>query len=199
MNTNPPVAAVAIAVAGVARTLALALLALAGSSLSAAGASDNPTPASAYRETGWNELVPKGWDPYKDIRDIAAAGVADGSAEATQRMRDMRQVWDKAPTNQALEGAAVKLPGYVVPLEVSADGLKEFLLVPYFGACIHSPPPPANQIVHVVSAKPIKGFATMDAVWVSGTLSLTRQDTQMGASGYRLSAATVARYAPPAK
>jgi hypothetical protein len=195
MNTNRP----AVAVAGVARTLALALLAVAGSSWSAAGASDNPTPASAYRETGWNELVPKGWDPYKDIRDIAAAGVADGSAEATQRMRDMRQVWDKAPTNQALEGAAVKLPGYVVPLEVSADGLKEFLLVPYFGACIHSPPPPANQIVHVVSAKPIKGFATMDAVWVSGTLSLTRQDTQMGASGYRLSAATVARYAPPAK
>ncbi|HEY0822024.1 MAG TPA: DUF3299 domain-containing protein, partial [Rhizobacter sp.] len=79
------------------------------------------------------------------------------------------------------------------------EGLKEFLLVPYFGACIHSPPPPANQIVHVVSAKPVKGFATMDTVWVTGTLSLARQSSEMGVSGYRLAAGSVTRYVAPAR
>jgi hypothetical protein len=156
----------------------------------ASAASDN----AAFRDIRWEELIPKGWDPYKEMRDLGPAGVADGSVQALQRMRELRQVWDNAPTNKSLEGLAVRLPGYVVPLEEGKDGLKEFLLVPYFGACIHSPPPPANQIVHVVTAKPVKGFATMDTVWVSGTLSTARQDSQMGVSGYRLAAAMVTRY-----
>jgi hypothetical protein len=69
--------------------------------------------------------------------------------------------------------------------------------VPYFGACIHTPPPPANQIVHVVADKPIKGLRTMDAVWVSGTLKPFRQDSAMGMSGYQMRAAVVAPYTAP--
>jgi hypothetical protein len=88
----------------------------------------------------------------------------------------------------------VRLPGYVVPLEEVKGELKEFLLVPYFGACIHSPPPPANQIVHVVSSTPLKGWRTMDAVWVNGTLNAARGDTAMGASGYRIADPVVERY-----
>ena len=48
-----------------------------------------------------------------------------------------------------LDGRYVLLPGYVVPLEFSDSRIIEFLLVPWVGACIHKPPPPANQIVHV--------------------------------------------------
>jgi hypothetical protein len=69
--------------------------------------------------------------------------------------------------------------------------------VPYFGACIHVPPPPANQIVHVVSPKPVAGTATMDAVWVSGKLALSATATAMGRSSYRLTAATVEAYRKP--
>ena len=55
----------------------------------------------------------------------------------------------------SLNGQYVKLPGYVVPLESDAGGLlSEFLLVPYYGACIHVPPPPSNQIVYVRLNKP---------------------------------------------
>ena len=68
--------------------------------------------------------------------------------------------------NSALVGQLVRIPGVVVPLEDSKDGLKEFLLVPYFGACVHSPPPPANQIVHVLPKSPAKGLRSMDAVWI---------------------------------
>lgn len=183
-------------------SLLVALLfatATSGMAQTARGAADSATSRTAAREIRWEELMPKDWDPYKELREIGKGNVVDGSPEAMQRMRDLRRIWDDAPTNKALDGQAIKLPGYVVPLEESKEGLKEFLLVPYFGACVHSPPPPSNQIIHVVSAKPVKGFATMDTVWVTGTLSLARQESEMGVSGYRMAAASVVRYVPPAR
>jgi hypothetical protein len=108
-------------------------------------------------------------------------------------MKRMREVWDNAPVNPALVGQAVRIPGYVVPLEDTKDGIKEFLLVPYFGACIHSPPPPSNQIVHVTlrQGAPLK---TMAVVWVSGKLSLQRSNTDMGVSSYAMAADAVEPY-----
>ncbi|MBC7852882.1 MAG: DUF3299 domain-containing protein [Pirellulaceae bacterium] len=186
-----------------ARFLASAVLVLASSSSVSQPSASPPDLATAnrpaFKELQWDDLVPKGWDPYKEMRDKNVGSLVDGSPRALQRMREMRELWDNAPTNKSLDGQAVKLPGYVVPLEETKEGLKEFLLVPYFGACVHSPPPPANQIVHVVSAKPVKGFASMDTVWVSGILKMARQDSEMGVSGYKIDALIVARYVPPAR
>lgn len=152
------------------------------------------------KETAWEDLIPKDWDPFKKLHLGDAAGaIADGSKRANDLLREMRDVWDNAPTVPAMDGAAVRLPGYVVPLEEVKGELKEFLLVPYFGACIHSPPPPANQIVHVIAPHAVKGIRTMDAVWVSGTLRIARSDSAMGASGYRIGDATVERYVPKSK
>jgi uncharacterized protein len=86
----------------------------------------------------------------------------------------------------------------VVPLDETAAGLTSFLLVPYFGACIHTPPPPSNQIIHVHTATPAK-VRTMDPVWVRGTLKLERSNTAQGASGYRLDAAGIDPYTEPAR
>jgi hypothetical protein len=108
-------------------------------------------------------------------------------------MKEMRAVWDNAPTRPELNGARLRLPGYVVPLDTSVGGLKEFLLVPYFGACIHSPPPPANLIVHVKLTKPAS-IRTMDAVWVTGVLSTGRRDSPMGVSGYAMAGEVVEPY-----
>ena len=66
--------------------------------------------------------------------------------------------------------------------------------MPYFGACIHSPPPPANQIIHVKPKEPAKGIRSMDTVWVNGTLHTLRTDTFMGASSYRMDAQGIERY-----
>ena len=155
--------------------------------------------AGPSRETSWDELMPKDWDPLKDFRGVDTAAVGEGSVKERNLMRQMREVWDNAPTNPKMDGASVRLPGYVVPLEEVKGELKEFLLVPYFGACIHSPPPPANQIVHVISSKPLKGWRTMDAVWVDGTLKATRSDSAMGASAYVIHDPAVERYAPKAR
>ena len=113
---------------------------------------------------------------------------------AAAMLKKMRETWDNAPTNNAMDGKAVRIPGYVVPLEEGKGGMTEFLLVPYFGACIHSPPPPANQIIHVLPKTPAPGLRSMDAVWVSGTMKLVRSDTSMGTSGYRMDAVLVEPY-----
>ncbi len=170
--------------------------------LAAAGAGSvaQPLPKpgpGGYTELRWDDLVPKGWDPMKGLRDKGVSNAAlliDGDPKTQDLMRQMRQAWDNAPTEPTLDGARIKLPGYLVPLEEVPAGHTEFLLVPYFGACIHTPPPPANQIVLVVPNKPVPGFCSMDTVWVSGTLKAARVDSPMGSTGYRLDATLVERY-----
>jgi hypothetical protein len=75
--------------------------------------------------------------------------------------------------NAAIDGKMIRIPGYVLPLEFSGTKVTEFLLVPWVGACIHTPPPEPNQIVYV---KPDKAFdirRMFDAVWVTGRIAAT--------------------------
>ena len=73
--------------------------------------------------------------------------------------------------NPLLNGQYVRLPGYLLPLEFSGKNVSEFLLVPWVGACIHTPPPPPNQIVHVRPEKPVAMSGMFEAVWVTGQLT----------------------------
>ena len=150
-----------------------------------------PTAAPTYRTIAWESLVPAGWDGMKEFRKLDLAAMQDGDPRAAELLKRMRESWDRAPVNLALIGQAVRIAGYVVPLEESSEGLKEFLLVPYNGACIHTPPPPANQIVHVLPRSPVKGVRAMDTVWVSGVLSYLRNDSYMGQSSWSMPAAGV--------
>ena len=154
----------------------------------------SPPARANPRTIGWELLVPPGWDPMKDLKEPGLSILSDADPRAQQMMSRLRELWDKAPVNNAIVGQNVRLPGFVVPLEETRDGVKEFLLVPYFGACIHSPPPPANQIIHVLPRTPAKGFRSMDTVWVSGVLQAIRTDSYMGVSGYRMQADAVAPY-----
>ena len=79
----------------------------------------------------------------------------------------------KTAINTDLEGRRIKIPGYLLPLEFSGTMVTEFLLVPYVGACIHAPPPPPNQIVHVkVLAKGgYKSSKYFDPISVTGVIS----------------------------
>lgn len=149
--------------------------------------------AADFREITWDELVPKDWDPKKLFKDLPPVS-SDTDPRAAELYTRLREEWDNAPTVPALAGNAIRLPGYLVPLDEDKEGLREFLLVPYFGACIHTPPPPANQIVHVRSAKAIKGLRTMSSVMVSGTLGIERSPSAMGVSGYTMVASRVEAY-----
>jgi hypothetical protein len=104
--------------------------------------------------------------------------------------------------NPALDGKLVRIPGYLLPLEFSGKQVTEFLLVPWVGACIHTPPPPPNQIVHVKSDKPFEMNGNFDAVWVTGriTASAIKKSVYVtdGSSeidiGYSMRASQLERY-----
>jgi len=140
----------------------------------------------AFAETAWEALVPKDWDPAKDFKSLDFGSLGDNDPRAKQALEALRRAWDNAPTVPAMEGRRIRIPGFVVPLDGNESALREFLLVPYFGACIHTPPPPANQVIHVTLSAPAKGLKMMDAVWVDGTLRAGASQTSMGTSGYRM-------------
>ena len=150
--------------------------------------------ATSYRETSWDDLLPKGWDPLASFKDIDLNKLKDGDPRADEALQKLRLAWDAAPANEAMNRSKIRIAGFLVPLEWGDKKLKEFLLVPYFGACIHSPPPPANQIIHVVADPPAKGMQAMEPVWVEGTLEIALSDTDMGRSSYRMKARGVTRF-----
>ena len=81
-----------------------------------------------------------------------------------------------------LDGEDIRLLGYVLPLEFDGRAVKEFFLVPYVGACIHTPPPSANQIVLVRLKQSYKPEGLYDAVWVSGNMKIVKSEHQLGYS-----------------
>ncbi len=181
----------------------MVVVSFAASSMLLAGCSKDAAPSSGASEAAaadlaWSELVPKAWDPTQRYRNLSLEALRDNDPRAVRMLDEMRAVWDNAPVNVALDGRAARLSGFVVPLDAAQDGIREFLLVPYFGACIHTPPPPANQIVHVLAAAPIAGLHAMDTVKVSGIIKAARYaSADMGVSGYEISPASVERFAPP--
>lgn len=88
---------------------------------------------------------------------------------------------------KALDKKLVRVPGFIVPLEDSATEATEFLLVPYQGACIHVPPPPPNQIVHVMMAKGKKiKFTMWDPYWIEGRLKIETVESPYGEVSFSL-------------
>ncbi|MFZ2301283.1 MAG: DUF3299 domain-containing protein [Gallionella sp.] len=150
---------------------------------------------SSYRViNNWDELMPKGWDPTRDFKKLNLGKMKDSDPRAQEALQRMREAWNNAPVEPSMNGARIRIPGFIVPLEQANHQISEFLLVPYFGGCIHVPPPPANQIIHVLPVKPLKGMQSMDAVWIGGVLETVPSTTSMGSSGYRMKAEVVEPY-----
>lgn len=151
-------------------------------------------PNNAYKTLTWDDLLPKGWDPMAGFKDLNLAKMDDADPRATEALEKLRLAWNVAPANPAINGKNIRIPGFIVSLDGGPNELREFLLVPYFGACIHVPPPPANQVIHVMPNKPVKGVKNMEAVWVTGKISIGMSDSEMGHSSYRMQAVSVTPY-----
>lgn len=155
---------------------------------------------SDVTELDWNALIPEEWRPERLLEGLSEDGaslddISDEDPRAEAVMDKLMALWKEAPVVESLEGKRIKLPGFVVPVEFDLDDVREFLLVPYYGACIHVPPPPANQIVHVVlpEGKSFRGDV-FDTVWVTGVLHIERFSSEMAEAGYRLEALALAPY-----
>ena len=88
----------------------------------------------------------------------------------------------------------VRLPGFIVPIDYSGTGVTAFILVPYVGACVHVPPPPANQLVFVTTNDPYEGTGLFEAVNVTGMFGTASMSTQLADIAYALSADQIEHY-----
>jgi uncharacterized protein len=156
-------------------------------------------------ELKWDQLVPpappKPPKPFFAGRgpvDIGKLGGPDDGTPAPPPLPEGR--WMSAPARakseatpvvQSLSGKRVHIGGYVVPLDFDATRITDFLLVPFVGACIHVPPPPANQIIYVKLAQGFDVQGTFDPVWVTGTLNVAPTFTGIAETGYTLDAEKV--------
>ncbi|MBH0035062.1 DUF3299 domain-containing protein [Pseudoalteromonas sp. NZS71_1] len=140
--------------------------------------------ANPPKEIFWEDLIPKN---HVQI---------DTQAQANHEGSD--QNWGQpdldAPVVKALDGQSVSLPGFVVPLEGDSEVITEFLLVPYFGACIHVPPPPPNQIVHVTIKGGVPIDSLYDAIVVTGIISTETWSGEIAQVGYKMKAVGVAPF-----
>ena len=171
------------------RNLFAPFLLLALALLPGPGTATEPGAAQA-RTLEWTDLIPESARGEMSSGPAAAAHDYLGEAGPAAVQQSLN-----APVNTELDGKLVKIPGFIVPLDVAKDGtVSEFFLVPYFGACIHVPPPPPNQIVYVNAPKGIALDSIYEAYWITGTMKMQNKSTRLGAAAYSLSADKVEIY-----
>lgn len=157
--------------------------------------------ADAPQALKWAELVPKNTPAAAPARTFFSGSTkADDSqapppplAEGKFMTTKRRQPGGDAPPAVVpeLNGKLVSIGGYLVPLDFESTSIKEFLLVPFVGACIHVPPPPTNQIVYVKFPKGLEITGQFDPVTVVGTLKTETAFTGLADAGYSLEADSV--------
>jgi hypothetical protein len=156
-------------------------------------------------ELQWHQLVPpappkppKSFLSGRGPVDIGKLGGPDDGSPAPPPQSEGR--WMSTPSRTSvtpplvvdgLGGKRVHIGGYVVPLNFDSTRVTDFLLVPFVGACIHVPPPPANQIIYVKVEQGFDVKGTFDPVWVTGTLKVTPTFTGLADAGYSLDAEKV--------
>lgn len=143
-----------------------------------------------YMELEWDSLIPADYRPEALLSKYMEqlAELDDSSPKAMEIYGNIQAELDNAPINKSLDGKKVKLAGFIAPLENTDGKVSEFLLVPYFGACIHVPPPPINQTVLVKTLKQeaLNADEIYNPFWIKGTLSIDGESTDIGAAGYSI-------------
>ncbi len=148
-----------------------------------------PAQAPRVLDLDWKQLLPE--SERRSFSPLPPPPVHDYRGEAgppAVQTPDFK-------ANKSLDGVVVRLPGFIIPLDARRDGVvRDFLLVPYFGACIHVPPPPPNQLVYVRVARRTALQSMYDAYWITGKLRLQTTTTPLAAAAYELSAEKIELY-----
>ena len=144
-----------------------------------------PALADTVTDLDWKDLIPPGDTAIPP--DLQALAPHDETALASRQPMSTgsRTDWN---------GQDVRLSGFVVPLDYSGTGVTAFILVPYVGACIHVPPPPANQLVFVTTETPFESRSLFEPVTVTGMFGTVQITTQLADVGYALSADRIVPY-----
>jgi uncharacterized protein len=155
------------------------------------------TPLPKFKTIDWDNLMPEEdlnalLNPPSYIDDLEDSSLEDLTNEQlqidlTDALDDRyQQALVSTKIIKEMDGQAVRIPGFVVPVEFDEETITEFFLVPYFGACIHSPPPPPNQIIYVHAPDGLKLNTLYDPFWISGIISTTLIENYMATSAYSM-------------
>lgn len=162
--------------------------------------------AVEYNTIEWTDLIPKEdlealLNPPEILSEIPDGSQEDQIDSNIQSKSDEppQTAYDRAlvSTNvvPSFDTENIRLPGFVVPLEFDESFVvTEFFLVPYFGACLHMPPPPPNQIVYVKHSEGIKLESTQQPYWVSGVLTTKDEVNDLAHAAYSMVASDVSIY-----
>lgn len=173
--------------------LGLGVAALAVSAVAA------PAHAAPVRSAAALANVPALWHAESAAQQFAAAAASPLRVGLRSALQDTPPIdWrvlagldyltgKATDTLKALNGKRVRVPGFVVPLDDFMEDGAEFLLVPYYGACVHTPPPPPNQIIFVqMENKKAVKLALFDAIWMHGTLKIATVESPYGTVGFTI-------------
>ncbi|TCS66582.1 DUF3299 domain-containing protein [Primorskyibacter sedentarius] len=133
----------------------------------------------------WRDLVPKDEPHVPPVIQGLLPHDESTMASSQPPSAGVRTDWN---------GRTVRLSGYIIPLDFKGTGVTAFMLVPYVGACVHVPPPPANQLVMVTTERPFESDGLFTAVTVTGMFGTASTSTQLADIGYALSADKVVPY-----
>ena len=142
-----------------------------------------PWPALAKAiDITWDDLIPDGdaGTLLKELRPLGVVQHGELSTGFTQA--------EASGLTDAFEGQTVRLPGFIVPLSFDGTAVTTFILAPFVGACIHVPPPPANQLVLVETRDPYPFKGLFDPVRVTGTFGMAANQTSLAEIGYAIAA-----------
>ncbi len=147
--------------------------------LAAAALTPNIARADDYIDLDWEDLVPED--------ETIIPNVLRGLIDHTKAPLVSQQPASSGVRSE-WNGQVVRLPGFIVPIDQSSAGVTAFILVPYAGACVHVPPPPANQLVFVTTQQPYDSKGLFEPVNVIGMFGVSSLSTHLADIGYALSA-----------
>lgn len=151
-----------------------------------------------YLPVQWNQLIPADYNiealENEIIADYDLDNLEHGSDTYNELVEKLKALQDNAPMTPEYQGSEIQIPGFVVPLDFDSDKVTRFLLVPYYGACIHTPPPPPNQIIYVTIEDGIQLDNTYDPIFVYGVMQVETIDSEFGTAGYLVTADKITPY-----
>lgn len=155
-------------------------------------------PASAFKTVEWTDLMPKEdldaiLNPPSYVTDVEDGSIEDQISSqikntiAAASDDRYQQALSSTRIVPEMNGRPIRIPGFIVPLEFDDEQtLTQFFLVPFFGACIHEPPPPPNQIIFVNYPKGLKLDALYDPYWLSGILKTSFVENELATAVYSM-------------
>lgn len=142
--------------------------------------------AKDYIDLAWEDLLPEGQSSIPTVLQ----GLFDHDESAPLFTEQPQSTGVRADWN----GKTVRLPGFIVPIDYSGTGVTAFILVPFVGACVHVPPPPANQLVFVTTPEPYESKGLYEPVSVIGKFAVSSLTTHLAEVGYALAADRIEPY-----